>query len=62
MKKGYSRMPFNQGHALTLRQQKEPGVEVAEGVYALGHVDLSRVNFFPDKPNNQKNRGNGRWR
>jgi len=62
MKKGYSRMPFSQGHALTLRQQKEPGVEVADGVYALGHVDLSRVNFFPDKPNNQKNRGNGRWR
>ena len=64
MKKGYSKMPFSQGHALALRQEKEPDVEVAEGVYALNNVDLSRVNFFPDKPGGQRNkgRGNGRWR
>ena len=62
MKKGYSKMPFSQGHALALRQRKEPGVEVAAGVYALDNVDLSRVNFFPDKHGGQRNRGNGRRR
>ncbi|KAE9371322.1 hypothetical protein N431DRAFT_409913 [Stipitochalara longipes BDJ] len=62
VKKGYSKMPFSQGHALALRQRKEPGVEVAEGVYALHNVDLSRASFFPNKYTGQRNRGNGRWR
>ncbi|KAH8795635.1 hypothetical protein BGZ57DRAFT_937597 [Hyaloscypha finlandica] len=59
---GYSRMPFSQGHALALRQRKEPGVEVAEGVYALDNVDISRASFFLGKSAAQVNRGNGRRR
>jgi hypothetical protein len=62
VKKGYSRMPFSQGHALALRQRKEPGVEVAEGVYALDNVDISRASFFLGKSAAQVNRGNGRRR
>jgi hypothetical protein len=62
VKKGYSRMPFSQGHALALRQRKEPGVEVTEGVYALDNVDISRASFFLGKTGAQVNRGNGRRR
>jgi hypothetical protein len=62
VKKGYSKMPFSQGHALALRQQKEPGVEVAEGVYPIDNVDLSRVSFFPGDRGGQRYRGNGRRR
>jgi ubiquitin-protein ligase len=61
VKKGYSKMPLTQNHALALRQRKEPGVQVAEGVYPL-EVDVSRVSFFPGKGGFQGNRGNGRRR
>ncbi len=62
VKKGYSKMPFSQGHALALRQQKEPDVEIAEGVYLIDNVDLSRVSFFPGDRGGQRYRGNGRRR
>jgi ubiquitin-protein ligase len=62
VKKGYSKMPFSQGHALALRQRKDPGVEVAEGVYAIDNVDLSRVSFFPGRSGAQRHRGSGRRR
>ena len=62
VKKGYSKMPFSQGHALALRQHKEPGIEVAEGVYPINNVDISRVSFFPGSRGGQGYRGNGRRR
>lgn len=62
VKKGYSRMPFSQGHALALRQREEPGVEVAEGVYALDNINVSRASFFPSKPGGHGNGGYGRRR
>jgi hypothetical protein len=61
IKRGYSKMPISQCHALALRQRKEPSVEVAEGVIALD-VDMSRISFFPSKGGVQGNRGNGRRR
>jgi hypothetical protein len=62
VKKGYSKMPFSQGHALALRQQKEPDVEVAEGVYPIPNIAVSRVCFFPVDRGGPKYRGNGRRR
>jgi hypothetical protein len=45
-RKGYSKMPLNQGQAMTLRRWKEPRVEVAEGVCFLD-VNMSGRSFFP---------------
>jgi ubiquitin-protein ligase len=46
VRKGYSKMPLTQGEALTLRMKKEPGVEVASGVYPE-HVNMLGKTFFP---------------
>ena len=47
VRKGYSKMLLRQGEALMLRQLKEPGVEVANGLYPE-YVDMARMGtFFP---------------
>lgn len=66
--KGYSQMPINQGQALTLRQVKEPSVEVVDGVMALymtpGMVGRgTSKSFFPQNRGGfQGGRGRGRGR
>lgn len=46
--KGYSRMPMTQGDALALRKIREPGVEVAKGVFCgLVLPKNMWVSFFP---------------
>lgn len=46
--KRYSKMPFSQNHALWLRQEKEPSVEVQPNFPAVP-VDMSGRSFFPGK-------------
>ena len=60
--KGYSRMAISQGEALFLRQAKEPGVEVAQGVYS-SYMDariMSGRNFFPDARDGRRGGVRGR--
>ncbi|KAG4421983.1 hypothetical protein IFR04_004842 [Cadophora malorum] len=57
--KGYSCMPISQGQALTLRQLKEPDVEVAPGVFAQ-QVNVRAHSFFPGHGNSGFGGGRGR--
>ncbi|KAI4189250.1 MAG: hypothetical protein LQ346_005152 [Caloplaca aetnensis] len=51
---GYSSVPVTQGQALAMRLDKEPGVEVAEGVVAEKRELSGRLNFFPPAGNTKK--------
>jgi uncharacterized membrane protein YgcG len=46
IEKNYSSMPLSQSQALTLRLEKEPGVEFAQGVYPADYAPRG-LSFFP---------------